>query len=33
MTIQTEALAHSTLVGGGEITLHSHAGGGAGPAL
>ena len=33
MTIQTEALAHSMLVDGGEITLHSHAGGGTGPAL
>jgi hypothetical protein len=33
MTVQTEAVAAAELVGGGETTLHSHAGGGAGPAL
>ena len=33
MAIQSEQVAHSELVGGGETTKHSHAGGGGGPAL
>lgn len=28
MTIQAESVAHAALVGGGETSLHSHAGGG-----
>ena len=28
MTVQSEQVAHSDLVGGTQITLHSHAGGG-----
>ncbi len=31
MAVQTENVAAAPLVGGGEITLHSHAGGGANP--
>jgi hypothetical protein len=31
MTVQSEQIAHKDLVGGGQITLHSHAGGGAPP--
>lgn len=30
MTIKTEEVAHADLVGGGETSLHSHAGGGGG---
>lgn len=30
MALQSEQVGHSSLVGGGEITLHSHAGSGGG---
>ena len=33
MAIATEQVAHKDLVGGTQITLHSHAGGGALPDL
>ena len=33
MAIQEEKNAHAALVGGGETSLHSHAGGGGGPNI
>ena len=33
MAIQSEQIAHKDLVGGGDITLHSHAGGSGGPVI
>ena len=33
MAIQGEPVAHAGLVGGGQTSLHSHAGGGGGPDI